>query len=201
MVTPELDILVQRYLDNDLTVTETAAFKERLSKNEELKNLVQEYKSIKKAVNTFAVTQIKIDLQQAHSKVSKAKSFNNYKPSLNTGGGFNIFSFLAKIVILSSIATLVLIYVNKMPIHNEYFDKVNEKLHSYDSLFIVKQDTVWTTIRSTGVSKGDTILIRNQAELDKWKKEHKDAKNIKIKKLPVQNINKTQLEEVEDNWD
>ncbi len=203
MENQELDILIQRYLDGELNATEKTAFETSMSGDESIKKAVQEYILIEKAVKTFAVSQIKIDLQKAHKTVSKTKSFNNYKPSLNAGGGFNIFSFLTKIILLGGIVSVVLIYVGKMPVEHKLIEELNEKMHSID--LTIKQDTVWTTIKSTGVAKGDTVLIRNQAELDKWKKENKGAKNIKIRKIPSNNIGEPNSKEIEEeseeNWD
>ena len=115
---------------------------------------------------------MKADLLAAQTAVITSKGLENYKPSINGGGGFNMFSFLAKILVLGAIVSSVLVYINKVPFEHEIINTIHKKMLSYDTLFEVKYDTVWHTVPSQKVNKGDTVIIRNQKELEQFKNEY-----------------------------
>lgn len=172
MENQELDIRILRYLNGEMTASEITSFEERLSLDVALKQKVAAYKKLEEGVKKYGKDQMKADLLAAQTSVIGTKSLGNYKPSINGGGGFNIFSFLVKTLIIGSIASAILIYLNKMPFKHELFETVHEKMHVYDTLFEVKYDTVWHTVPSQKVKKGDTIIIRNQKDLEQFENEY-----------------------------
>lgn len=168
MENQELDIRILRYINSEMTASEKAAFEERLSLDVALKQKVAQYKQLEEGVKKYAKDEMKADLLAAQTTVIGAKGLQNYKPSINGGSGFNMFSFLAKVFVLGGIASAALIYLNKVPFEHELINTVHEKMHSYDTLFEVKYDTVWHTVPNSKVKSGDTIIIRNQKDLEKF---------------------------------
>lgn len=172
MENQELDIRILRYLNSEMTASEKAAFEERLNLDVALKQKVAAYKKLEEGVKKYGKKQMKADLLAAQTAVITSKGLENYKPSINGGGGFNIFSFLVKILVLGAIVSSVLVCINKVPFEHEIINTIHKKMHSYDTLFEVKYDTVWHTVPSQKVNKGDTVIIRNQKELEQFKNEY-----------------------------
>ncbi len=174
----ELDILILRYLSNDLNAEEKAVFEKRMSSDESIQKAVNTYATIEKGINIYAKSELKLKLQKTHSLLENTKSFKNYKPSIKPGGGFSVTGFIMKIFLVLVVVTVVLIYFDKMPIEHPFLKEVKQKL---DNIKIQKQvlvkDTIWHTIKSTKMTK-DTVYISTQEEMDAFQKELKNNKNI-----------------------
>jgi len=173
-----LDILIQKYINNDMNASEKTAFEKRMSSDEAIKNEVNLYLEITKGVKQFVRNEIKVDLQKAHAAVSNSKGFKKYKPSINNGLGSKFIGFFVKIFVLVTIASLVLVYLNKIPVKHKYINQLNERLHSFDTIFEIKYDTIWKTVPSNNSLKPeDTVYIKDQQELDAFEKQIEENGN------------------------
>lgn len=169
MENQELDIPILSYLDGEMNAEQKNAFEISMSKNEILRQTVAEYKIITSGVKDFSKKQMKADLLKAQTRVIAAQSLENYKPSINGSGGFNIISTLVKLLILGGLGALAFIYFSEKPKNNEILQDVYNKMHSFDTIFETRYDTVWTIIPTEGVKPGDTVIIRNDEDLKDFK--------------------------------
>ena len=174
MVNQDLDILIMRYLNNDLNTEEKAVFEKRMSSDESLQETVKTFSVIEKGINVYAKSQLKIDLQNTHKKLEDAKSFSNYKPSIKPSGGFSLTGFIIKTILVLAVASAGLIYFDKMPIKHPFIKDVKQKM---DEIVIQKQvvttDTIWHTVKSSRMTS-DTVYISTQEEMDAFKKKLKN---------------------------
>ena len=175
----ELDILIIRYLNEDMTTEEKAVFEKRMSNDEALKASVEEYKTISKGINVFAKNEMKADLILAQSAMLKSNTFKDYKPSIN-GGGFSFLGFTVKLILLSLVVTAGLFYFDKINYEHEYIDVVKDKMEEIEEQFKIemRQDTIWKTVRSTKIQSSDTVFIHNQSELDSFYNEIEEADDL-----------------------
>lgn len=126
----EVDILILRYLNNEMKVEEKFAFENRMSTCDDVKNAVEEYKTIQNGIKTYAKQNLKKQIIAAELITFKSKSIGNYKPSIN-GGGFSFGKIIFNTILVSGIVSAGLIYFNKMPIKHEYIDKINKEMHNF----------------------------------------------------------------------
>jgi len=168
MENQELDILILSYINNEMTAEEKTAFETRMSNNENLKQTVEEYTTIKRGINKFAKQDLKAEIIAIELTTLKTNSLSNYKPSINGGGGFSFGKFLFKSILSISLIVIGLIYFDKLPIKHPVIETLNKNMHNIKVEKQIEIDTVWHIIKTNKVSKGDTILIRNQKELEEW---------------------------------
>ena len=165
------NILILRYLNNELTASEIIAFEEALRKDISMQQALEEYTLIIKGVKQYERNKTKANIAAIGATIGATK-FVKYAPTpLTSGGGFGkVFKFLFKIFFtllpIAVLFSLVLIYLNKFPIQHPAVKTIQEQLIKIEQSSVVKIDTVYHTIESNQVLI-DTVLY-GEEELEQF---------------------------------
>jgi hypothetical protein len=163
-------ILILRYLDDDLSASEKIAFEKSLLLDTELAKELAIYQGIIQGVQIHEKRQLKNNLAKIEASISQ-NEFKTYEPKQEEAKVKTsipkaaIIRLIILLSILGFILSFILIFLNKFPIKHPAIDKIHEKLIYYDTLNNHKVDTIYHTITSEHVEK-DTILYGEQELLN-----------------------------------
>lgn len=154
MLEEEKQLLIERFFNGELTHEESELFKSLLEKEEGFRAEVELQRTLITGIRKEGNKLMREELKQIHAEVKG--QMKDYRPPHSSGFG-KFFKWLLGAGIIGG--TVYFIINNKALFPTEGF---KEKLEHYDSTLKGTEpsatDTVYHTIRTNKVAKGDTII-------------------------------------------
>lgn len=154
MLEEEKQLLIERFFNGELSPEESELFKSLLAKEDGFRAEVELQRTLIGGIKMEGNKLMREELKQIHAEVKG--QMKNYQPLGSSGFG-KFFKWLLGAGIIGG--TVYFIINNKASLSTESF---KEKLEQYDSTLKGTApsgtDTVYHTIRTNKVAKGDTII-------------------------------------------
>lgn len=161
------NILIQRYLDDDLSKAERLAFEQELIKDPALRDELEKYKMLIQGVQAHERAKMKAVVAGITSQIPKSEveEYSPKKPP-KPGGGSSIGGILRSLIFFASImgvAFFALIYFGQFPFEHPAVEKIQEKIIQLEKSTSVHVDTVTTVIETDKVDKDTTLYDSEEA--------------------------------------
>lgn len=156
------DILIQRYIDNDLSESERADFERQVQSDPELAEALKVYQSLVKSVQSHERAKMKAFVAGIGSQMGAGdmEDYSPKKPPKPNGGGSSIGGILRSLIFFATaigLALLALIYFGRFPFEHPVIKKIEEKILLMEDSMYYRIDTVYQVIEVENIGK-DTII-------------------------------------------
>lgn len=163
------DIIIQRYLDNDLSESERADFERQVQSDPELAETLKVYQSLVKGVQSHERAKMKAFVAGIGSQMTPGdmEDYSPKKPPKPNGGGSSIGGILRSLfffLAVMGIAFFALIYFEQFPIEHPAVEKIEEKIKQLEEGSTYRVDTIYQVIETDKITRDTTFYDEEEAK-------------------------------------